>query len=112
MRSSKDTFTVLYTLVRETETEISQTYLKVVGTYSYDPGRYSGPPEDCYPSEEYFNYKILLNDVDWNDTLTNEEEQELEDLIRENLDEPDYGEDCEDDYDPFPDDVPDYWDAD
>ena len=94
MGSSKSTFNMQYNLVRDNE----ELNLTVVGTYTYDPSRYSGPPEYCYPSEEYFSYKILLDGKEWDDSLSSQEEYDLEEQIRLNLDEPDFNED-EDDYD-------------
>ncbi len=85
-----------YNLVRDNDVELN---LTVVGSYTYDPGRCSGPPDLCYPSEEYFSYKILLDGVEWGDSLSSKEERDLEEQILQNLDEPDFNEDEDEDYD-------------
>lgn len=52
--------------------------LKVKGTYYSDPGNYSGPPEDCYPADEDFDFNI----ENWSEDLEEEEYKELEERIR------------------------------
>lgn len=36
-------------------------------TYSYDPGKYSGRPEDCYPAEEEKSFYL---EPGWEDKVT------------------------------------------
>lgn len=58
--------------------------LRITGSASYTPGRLSGPPEDCYPSESDAEVvKIVRADSDaaWDGELTeNEEELVIEKL--------------------------------
>lgn len=45
--------------LEDPDTEIEYEVI-VDWSYSYDPGRYSGPPEKCYPAEENF-YPDIVN---------------------------------------------------
>lgn len=56
--------------------------LQVVGTYTYDPGNYSGPPENCYPENEEFEYCFKGS---WDGELTKEENEYLEESIRNHI---------------------------
>ena len=59
----------------------------------FTPGRYSGPPEDCYPDEGDFEIQDveLVDGPDWPFTLTAAEERRVEEKFsaRES-EEPDY----------------------
>jgi len=52
---------------------------------SYDPGRLSGPPEDCYPPEggEAEIESVTLDGKRWDGTLTKEELDAVEEQLRE-----------------------------
>ena len=45
--------------INDEEMDITHTYdVTIEFTYSITPGRYSGPPCQCYPDEESFDYTI------------------------------------------------------
>lgn len=75
--------------------------LDATGTYSSDPGRRHGPPENCYPPEEDFEYALTLDGKPWDGELTKEEEGELRTLaisfVEDDCDppEPDYDDDSD-----------------
>ena len=57
-----------------------EVWCNVTNYYPGDPGKYSGPPENCYPAEspeiEYFlswkdngKYSVFLNEWLWNDSI-------------------------------------------
>ena len=93
MYSNKSHFSIDFLLEREG----GDLDLHVTGSYAYDPGRCSGPPENCYPPEEDMNYNITLGGIPWDGDLSTLEQDALESLIRESLDE-DY-EDPAEEYD-------------
>jgi hypothetical protein len=89
-------FNFRHYLDREEEEGVVE--LLVTGTYSYDPGRLSGPPEDCYPPEEELEYTMTYNGGEFPDeALTAKERDRIEDEIRE------YVRELEDDCDEEPD---------
>lgn len=85
--------------------------LKVEGRSYFQSGRYSGPPEDCYPDEGDTECEAVIgpDGKDWSDKLTPDESTHILVMIEENcMDGPD---DCEeeDDYEPdSSDDLDDY----
>lgn len=97
-------FTFTFPVVRNEE----EIVLTVKGTYYYDPGRFSGPPELCYPPEEDMNYNIYLDGVEWDGELSKDEEDDLYSLAIENQEDPDYPED-DDDYEEEYDHEPNYY---
>ena len=93
MYSNKSHFSIDYLLEREG----GDLDLHVTGSYAYDPGQCSGPPENCYPPEEDFTYRITLGGIPWEGDLSTLEQGALESHILENLEE-DY-EDPSEEYD-------------
>jgi len=78
--------------------------LTVRGTVSkFIPGRFFGPPENCYPDEggEAEIEAILLNGKPWTGELTPKEKQAVEELLIEEAanDGPDYEPDDDRDFD-------------
>jgi hypothetical protein len=77
--------TVTVELTRYNEETDVETDLTVRCSVSpYDPGRTSGPPEDCYPPEggEVESYKAFGPDGEPVE-LTSEEEERLQELVDE-----------------------------
>lgn len=85
MYSKKSYFSLDYILEREG----GDLDLHLMGDYASDPGRCSGPPENCYPPEESLNYKLTLNGLPWEGDLSLSEQDDLESYIRENIEEDD-----------------------
>lgn len=72
----------------------------------YDPGRLSGPPEDCYPPEgELEITSIELDGKKWDGRLTDEEHDKVVEKLwdSQESDEEDY---YDDDYPDYDEDLP------
>lgn len=68
------------------ERDDEELVFEATGTYTSDPGRTYGPPENCYPPEEGFEYALSLNGVAWTGTLTPAEEDRLRMKVIDSLD--------------------------
>lgn len=78
--------------------------LNVEGSSYFTPGRYSGPPENCYPDEGETEITSVVDDKgnDWMNLLTDSEKERIKELIIEAVQESD-----DDDYDGDSDDYDD-----
>lgn len=66
--------------------EVAEVEIDVEVEYAYhkgDPGRYSGPPENCYPSEPAYVeiIAVMHNGVDIADTLSEQLTASIEEQI-------------------------------
>ena len=61
--------------------------LNVEGRYSFRPGRYSGPPEYCYPDESEAEILSLTDPdgQDWTNQISEEEQSIIIDSIAEQV---------------------------
>lgn len=78
--------------------------LKVEGRSYFQSGRYSGPPEDCYPDEGDTEVEAVIgpDGNDWSDKLTSDEQSQILMMVQENcMNDPEDYEGDEDDYDDY-----------
>lgn len=61
--------------------------LKVEGSYYFRPGKYSGPPESCYPDESEAEILSLTDSdgQDWTNQISTKEESIILDSIAEQV---------------------------
>lgn len=85
----------------EFEFEYQTITLQVEGRSYFTPGKYYGPPENCYPDEGDTEIESVVgpDGKDWESKLTNEERESILTMINEEVQnqEPDF-----DDYDDEP----------
>jgi len=72
--------------------------LKVEGRSYFQPGRFYGPPENCYPDESETEITSVIgpDGKDWYNLLTSEEKEMITFMIQEYV-----MDDCEPDYDDY-----------
>lgn len=80
--------------------------LQVTGHASFYPGKYSGPPEDCYPDESESEIESVVgpDGKDWYHLLTDSEREAILNLIEDqvvNSSYEDYSEREYEDYDSY-----------
>jgi hypothetical protein len=97
------TYTVSYHVYENSEDE-EGTLLHVECSGYFSPGKYYGPPENCYPDEEWFDIEaitIAKTGEKFTGILSEEDEKEIESLWWDEYKSGgDYEPDYEDDFPP------------
>jgi len=109
MRKYSGTTSFTYEIYRgDDDNEVS---LQIEGRAYYAPGRYYGPPENCYPDESEVEITSCIgpDGKDWEDQLTESEKDQILEIIQDNV-ASDEGPDPDDYYDNYEDREVDYYD--
>lgn len=71
----------------ESDYEYQTFTLEVSGRSYYQPGRFSGPPEDCYPDEGETEILSVIgpDGKDWQDKLSDSENDSIIQMITDNV---------------------------
>lgn len=77
--------------------------LQVEGRSYFQPGRYHGPPENCYPDEGDTEITSVIgpDGNDWESKLTEKEKDSIIEMIQENVQDGMDGPDPDDYYDDY-----------
>jgi hypothetical protein len=89
----------------EDEYEYQTITLNVEGSSYFQPGKFYGPPENCYPDEGEIEILSVMgpDNKDWEDKLTDKEVEQIEQEIDERVQS-----DIADDFDDFDDSLDDF----